>query len=169
MLNYKFVRGCMQALAEGIALPGEMSPVMKENIKVVTSPKLWSVGNQAIIERTLEDLVYAPADMVNIERPQIPAEMWAGVIAMFVKPVNWYVASSWICKKTIRTADSLSHPNGNQSDSEVVTSGKLNAQIMQAYSTGDAEEFCEQFNARVGLSVAKAISTAPASTSKVSP
>lgn len=154
--QYKYMKGIMLALASGIACPGEMNPVMKENMDMLRQEELYTLKQKETVMRTLEDLVYGPCDIQDVPRHKLSAENWAAVIALFVKPVNWYCITDWVCKKSLQTAEQMSHPNGQNGDADIVHPAALRANIEQAWTSGDRDQFVSQFNARVGINMAKA-------------
>ncbi|MCA0422510.1 MAG: hypothetical protein LCH61_04155 [Proteobacteria bacterium] len=69
--------------------------VSQADMDIVKGPALWSVDQRVRLRQTLDTMMYAVTEMVGLPRVDIPAEMFAAIVASLVSPINWAVCASW--------------------------------------------------------------------------
>lgn len=120
--------------------------VIPEELNRVVQDVPWSRENVVSVTRTLDSLVFATLDHLALPRFEVPAEYLAGIIAMFVHPVNYMAASNWMQGNiNSRTMDLAK----GEASGEKPTSAQLFALVCALCNDGTCQEMGAHWNFKV--------------------
>jgi len=140
--------GAMSMLAAGTASSNFSHMGMSDDdYDLFTGSGVWQRQDQGSIESISSNIITGVMDMVGIQRIEVSAEYIAAVIAMFVHPVNYFTACSWLARNY--SNEDLASGN-SQLSIERVTPGVVYALVEQLQAKNPAE-YLARFNKRVGL------------------
>lgn len=84
----------------------------QEEWDIVVSDRPWFGKDRPRVTRIMESLLYGMIDTMGIPRFDLPAEYVASLIVLFVSPVNYFSACTWLGSFT--AADDLCQYNGKE-------------------------------------------------------
>lgn len=149
-LRYSTVRSCARLLANGSVYGDfEAVGVTPDDLALVTGDRLWIASERNRVTRILDNCLYSTMDAVGIPRFEAPAEFIAAVVAVFVDPVNYMLASRFM--ETGRVADDII--DSDSPSLEPVTADKVFALLCRFYDSEDIEDLRDQFEKRVGWAI----------------
>lgn len=154
---YGSVKGCMHLIRNGIDATSPMSYGLTEaDFADLTSSVPWIPAQRATVRRTLETLCHATTDLIGLPRFEIPAEYVAGVIAVFVHPVNVAVSCSWLEGRLPHAEDLSQSADSTPQGMEKLTAAQLYAMVVRIIGDEDISDIANSFNKRVRHRMEKA-------------
>lgn len=158
-VSYHTCVGAMASIARGYddgtgSLVG--APTMtKEEWKILTGNVPW-IGNQrAQITRCLDDLTQGALEQAGLPRITISAEHFAAVIAFFVHPTNFQVASQWLERNETLLTHSDIAQGRTDADCLRVTGSQLFTLVHLCYGDEKREVFQQRWEKRTRQGIDK--------------
>lgn len=152
-LSLSTVRGALSVISNGNVIDAAQSCGCTESDwKLLTGSKVWIGVDRPRVKRLLDSLIYGVVDTLGLPRFELPAEYAAACIAMFVSPINYFPACSWV--GTYARSEDLADYHGNLDavqGLETVSSAKLFALVMEISGGGMCTPFAEALKKKTGI------------------
>ena len=152
-LSLSTVRGALTVLSNGSVVDAAQSCGCTESDwKLLTGSKVFIGVDRPRVKRLLDNLIFGVVDTLGLPRFELPAEYAAACIAMFVNPVNYFPACSWI--GTYARSEDIADYHGNLDavqGLETVSSSKLFALVMEIKGGGMCSPFAEALKKKTGI------------------
>jgi len=98
-LRPEIALGAMKLLSEGAATANIGAFGLEyEDFALLTGDAPWVGANRPKISRCLSTMCFGTLDVIGVTRFPVSAEYQAAIVAMFVHPCNFQVASDWLSK-----------------------------------------------------------------------
>lgn len=120
--------------------------------ELLVQPKSWSGTDRVVIKQLLDNLLTGMLSAMGLPAFEIPAEMAATAIAIYVSPCNSYAASSWV--GNYHRADELGNFDGSflaTQGLEKVTASQLFSLTLQIRSGQDLPLLAKRFREKTGI------------------
>jgi hypothetical protein len=150
-MNFQVAKGAMLTIANASPDSLETMGITEADLYQVTDNIPWTGKERVKVVRTLEALLYAPLDILGLERFEVCAEYVAAIISVFVQPINQMLACSWM--QGGQAAGTLAM--SQDSISETVTASRLHA-LVQGLNNEGTTQYRDLFSTRVGIALEKA-------------
>lgn len=152
-LSLSTVRGALTVLSNGSVVDAAQSCGCTESDwKLLTGSKVFIGVDRPRVKRLLDNIIYGVVDTLGLPRFELPAEYAAACIAMFVNPVNFFPACSWI--GTYARSEDIADYHGNLDSVqglETVSSSKLFALVLEISGGGMCAPFAAALKKKTGI------------------
>lgn len=126
-----------------------------EDWELLVNPMPWDGRARRTVKRLLEQIFFGTLEVLALPRIDIPAEYAAACIALFVAPVNYFPACSWI--GNFHRADELGNFDGSHNNPidglERVSARQLFSLVCQINSGRELKSIANQFKYKTGYSI----------------
>lgn len=138
-LKLQTATGVMQIIAKGgLEVTTKYLGIPEDDVKTVTGSAPWTGAERLQVRRVLDSYIYGMLDVLGLPRFEVPAEYAAAIIAVFVHPVNWFAACSWVTGMASQE-ELVSGVRGQAVDGfEIVTARELFAIVIECATDADA-------------------------------
>jgi len=150
-VSYKIaVKAMMYISAQGNISFLEDHGIMQEEWETLVQDRAWSKEQKSRCRTTLNQVIYGVMDEMNIPRIQLPAEMLAACIAVFIKPINGVTACCWM-ERTV----SAIQLGMEEHDAVPCTASQLISLVIQLYRSTEHIQAISQFDVKTNRLITK--------------
>lgn len=152
MNNYSICYAAMAVISDTVKKVGIQSlGINQDDFDKTTGEAVWMSADRPVATRTIQQLCYGVMDAQNVPRIDLPAEYLAGIIALYVSPVNRFAACGWSAGEML----SVDLASRNEAP-ERFDASRLFALVLLA-SSKDLTQFCSHLTKATDKKLEQAI------------
>lgn len=128
--------------------------------KLIVGKRPWVGADRLRVIRVLEGLIHGMVDIMGLPKFQLPAEYIAAVVAIFVSPVNYFAACSWL-GSYIASEDLADWTNANKpiEGMERCPPHQIFALCVEIASDEPIDKLCQSFTQKTNKALGRAMET----------
>jgi len=126
-----------------------------EEWELINGSRPWIGVDRSHVTRILDSLLFGMIDTIGLPRFELPAEYVATLVALFVHPVNYFSACSWL--GSFQRGDDLANYTGKLEPIEGFEKCKAQtifALVCQIRSTGSLKPMAQKFQQKTEFKLA---------------
>lgn len=128
--------------------------ILEADFDKLCSPVPFINSDRGRIENTINELIYGALDLQGLPRITVSAEHVAAIIAFFVSPVNFMVASVW-CERKEKLASHEDIVEGRpEVECDHINASQLYALITEAYGHESFPKYKERWETKTRRALA---------------
>lgn len=146
--NYATAMAALMIVADSVNPEFSALNITSQDLKVLTDNTPWVAQQKESAIRTVQALTYGISEMQGVSRLTVPAEYMAAVIAVFVKPCNYFAACTWVAERKLVGSDVTTMATGEELKETRTTAQQLFA-LTISLGTGEVNEARTRFEKRM--------------------
>lgn len=123
--------------------------------RITTDACPWTVHDRTKVRRTLDGFIWGTIETLGLPKFQLPAEYIASIIAVFVHPMNYLAACSWV-SGYVSNEDLI---QGKQSEGvegfAKVEPSQVFALVIALNDVANVDDIAAAYSAHTGASIAR--------------
>jgi len=161
-LSYETALATFRVIDQYVAADFDSLGIRPEDFALTSGYQTWVRQDLQRVMRTLNAITFGTLEIMGMPKIVVPAEYQAAIIAGFVAPPNRMAACIWLSQERQVGAGALEMSARGQSTTQLdpASADQLFALVVALGESHYTTEVRQNFRARVGLAVEKAINTA---------